>query len=47
MKRITLYLIMVALVGMTMSAQSPRKQVIANFDRSASNHYAYPSGTEM
>ena len=47
MKRITLYLIMVALVGMTMSAQTPRKQVIGNFDRSASNHYAYPYGTEL
>ena len=47
MKRITLYLIMVALVGMTMSAQTARKQVIGNFDRSASNHYAYPYGTEL
>ena len=47
MKRITLYLIMIALVGMTLSAQSPRNQVIGNFDRSASNHYAYPYGTDL
>ena len=47
MKRIISILITVALVGMTMSAQNPRKQVIGNFDRSASNHYAYPYGTDV
>ena len=36
-----------ALVGMTMSASNPKKQVLGNFDRSASNHYAYPYGTDV
>ena len=36
-----------ALVGLTLSATTPRKQVINNFDRSASNHYAYPYGIDV
>ena len=40
MKRFTSFFILVALVGMTMSAATPKKQVLGNFDRSASNHYA-------
>ena len=47
MKRITLIYLLVALVGMTAMAATPRKQVINNFDRSASNHYAYPYGTDL
>ena len=47
MKRIKSLIIAVALIGLTMSATTPRKQVIANFDRSASNHYAYPYGTDV
>ena len=30
-----------------MTATTPREQVISNFDRSASNHYAYPYGTDV
>ena len=46
MKRFTLYMIM-ALVGLAALASTPRKQIIGNFDRSASNHYAYPFGTDV
>ena len=46
MKRITI-LMMVAVACLTLSATTPRKQVIANFDRSASNHYAYPYGNDL
>ena len=46
MKRFTLYMI-VALVGLAALASTPRKQIIGNFDRSASNHYAYPFGTDV
>ena len=45
MKRITLYLL-AALASLSLSAVNPRTQVIGNFDRSASNHYAYPYGTD-
>ena len=41
MRHLTL-LIMVATAACTMFAATPREQVIGNFDRSASNHYAYP-----
>ena len=46
MKRITSYLIL-TLAAFTLCATTPRKQVINNFDRSASNHYAYPYGTDV
>ena len=46
MKHFTLYLI-TALTCMTLNATTPLKQVIGNFDRSASNHYAYPYGTDV
>ena len=46
MKRITSYLIL-TLATLTLCATTPRKQVINNFDRSASNHYAYPYGTDV
>ena len=39
--------VILALVGLTLSATTPRKQVINNFDRSASNHYAYPYGNDV
>lgn len=39
--------VILALVGLTLSATTPRKQVINNFDRSASNHYAYPYGSDV
>ena len=47
MKQFTSFFILVALVGMTLSAATPKKQVLGNFDRSASNHYAYPYGTDV
>ena len=43
MKRITLYLLAV-LACLSLNAVNPRTQVIGNFSRSASNHYAYPYG---
>ena len=46
MKRIT-FIIIAITACLTLSASNPRKQVINNFDRSASNHYAYPYGTDM
>ena len=46
MKHFTLYLIM-ALTCLTLNATTPLKQVTTNFDRSASNHYAYPYGTDV
>ncbi len=46
MKHFTLYLI-TALTCMTLNATTPLKQVTGNFDRSASNHYAYPYGTDV
>ena len=46
MKRFTL-IILVAMACIAMSASTPRKQIINNFDRSASNHYAYPFGTDV
>jgi len=46
MKHFTLYLIM-ALTCLTLNATTPLKQVTGNFDRSASNHYAYPYGTDV
>ena len=46
MKHFTAYLIL-ALTCLTLSASTPRKQIINNFDRSASNHYAYPFGTDV
>ena len=47
MKHLSSFFILVALVGMTLSAATPKKQVLSNFDRSASNHYAYPYGTDV
>ena len=47
MKHLSSFFILVALVGMTLSAATPKKQVLGNFDRSASNHYAYPYGTDV
>ncbi len=46
MKHFTLY-ILVLTACLTMSAATPRKQVTSNFDRSASNHYAYPYGNDV
>ena len=46
MKRIT-FIIIAITACLALSATNPRKQVINNFDRSASNHYAYPYGTDM
>ena len=46
MKHFAIFMI-VALASLTLSATTPRKQVIGNFDRSASNHYAYPYGTDV
>ena len=46
MKRFTLYLL-AAVACLALSATTPRKQVIGNFDRSASNHYAYPYGVDV
>ena len=46
MKRIT-FIIIAITACLTLSATNPRKEVINNFDRSASNHYAYPYGTDM
>ena len=40
-------LIIIAVIAcMILNAATPRKQIIGNFDRSASNHYAYPFGTD-
>ena len=47
MKHFTSFFILVALVSMTLSAATPKKQILGNFDRSASNHYAYPYGTDV
>ena len=46
MRHITLIIIAV-ITCLTMNAATPRKQIIGNFDRSASNHYAYPFGTDV
>ena len=46
MRQFTLVIIAV-IACMTVNAITPRKQIIGNFDRSASNHYAYPFGTEV
>ncbi|MBQ9556728.1 MAG: histidine acid phosphatase [Muribaculaceae bacterium] len=46
MKHITLYLL-AALACLTLNATNPRTQVIGNFDRSGSNHYAYPYGSDV
>ena len=46
MKHFTLVIITI-LACLTLNATTPRKQVINNFDRSASNHYAYPYGTDL
>jgi hypothetical protein len=45
MKRITIYLL-AAVACLSLSAINPVTQVKGNFDRSASNHYAYPYGTD-
>ena len=46
MKKFTC-IIIAAVAFLSLNAITPRKQVIANFDRSASNHYAYPYGTDV
>ena len=46
MRHITLAIIAV-ITCLTVNAATPRKQIIGNFDRSASNHYAYPFGTDV
>ena len=46
MKKFT-FILIAALACLSLNATTPRKQVIANFDRSASNHYAYPYGTDV
>ena len=46
MRHFTIVIIIAAIACMTLNAATPRKQIIGNFDRSASNHYAYPFGTE-
>ena len=45
MRQFTLIIIAV-IACMMLNAATPRKQIIGNFDRSASNHYAYPFGTD-
>lgn len=47
MKRITLYILLLASAWMALSAATPREQVLGNFDRSGSNHYAYPIGIDV
>ena len=46
MKHFTLLILTIA-ASLTMSATTPRTQVAGNFDRSASNHYAYPYGSGL
>ena len=46
MRHITLVIIAI-ITCLTVNAATPRKQIIGNFDRSASNHYAYPFGTDV
>ena len=46
MKKFT-FIIIAVIACLSLNATTPRKQVIANFDRSASNHYAYPYGTDL
>ena len=46
MRHFTLY-IFAALACLTINAITPRTQVVGNFDRSASNHYAYPVGIDI
>ncbi len=46
MKRFTLYLL-AAIACLSLNATNPRTQVIGNFDRSGSNHYAYPYGSDV
>ena len=46
MKHFTIVIIAV-IACLTLNAATPRKQIIGNFDRSASNHYAYPFGTDV
>jgi len=46
MRHITLYLLM-AIACLSINATTPQVQVKANFDRSGSNHYAYPFGTDV
>ena len=47
MKHFITYITILTLAVMTMNAATPRKQIIGNFDRSASNHYAYPYGSDV
>jgi hypothetical protein len=46
MKQIT-FIIIAAIACLTLNGATPRKQIIGNFDRSASNHYAYPFGSDV
>jgi len=46
MKHFT-FIILAAMACMVMNATGPQRQVVGNFDRSASNHYAYPFGTDV
>ena len=45
MKKFT-FIIIAVIACLSLNATTPRKQIIGNFDRSASNHYAYPFGTD-
>ena len=47
MKHFITYITILTLAVMTMNAATPRKQIIGNFDRSASNHYAYHYGSDV
>ena len=47
MKHFITYITILAFAVMTVNAATPRKQIIGNFDRSASKHYAYPFGTDV
>jgi hypothetical protein len=48
MRHITTYITAIlALTCLTLNANNPLIQVTGNFDRSASNHYAYPFGTDV
>ena len=46
MRHFTLYLL-AAITCLTLNATTPVEQVKGNFDRSASNHYAYPNGIDV
>ena len=46
MRHFTLYIVIAITACLSLNATTPRTRIINNFDRSASNHYAYPYGTD-